>query len=137
MMATVEQHTPAAHHTTESPPATKRRKHTPAEHDAPTPTTTPAAEGGGMGWGVLQPLLENDVLCAKIPTSGMAFDLLAKWFQIIVGDQEKLRVFRQWVLPTRYEASFIHSFCFHSFYYAFFAFISVMLCCFILLCFSF
>lgn len=73
-------------------PSSKRRK-----YDHP--------EGGMMlnpaeievGWHLLQPILENEVLCAKIPTSGMAFDLLAKWFQIIVGDQEKLRVFRQWI----------------------------------------
>lgn len=55
-----------------------------------------------MGWQSLQPILENEVLCAKIPTRGMAFDLLAKWFQIIAGDQEKLRLFRHWVMP-RYE----------------------------------
>eukprot|EP00026_Physarum_polycephalum_P002351 Phypoly_transcript_02357.p1 GENE.Phypoly_transcript_02357~~Phypoly_transcript_02357.p1 ORF type:complete len:783 (+),score=185.54 Phypoly_transcript_02357:207-2555(+) len=52
------------------------------------------------GWNILQPILENEVLCAKIPTSNVAFDLLAKWFQIIAGDQEKLRVFRQWIMTS-------------------------------------
>ena len=53
------------------------------------------------GWNLLQPILENNVLCAKIPTSNVALELLAKWFQIIAGDQEKLRVFRQWIM-TRF-----------------------------------
>lgn len=60
------------------------------------------------GWHLLQPIIENDVLCAKIPAS-MAFDLLAKWFQIIVDDQEKLRLFRQWIMP-RYCIYIFHSF---------------------------
>lgn len=62
---------------------------------------TQSKDSPGDGWNLLQPILENDVLCAKIPTSNVAFELLAKWFQIIAGDQEKLRVFRQWIM-TRF-----------------------------------
>jgi len=53
-----------------------------------------------VGWNTLQPILENDVLRAKIPTAEMAFSLLVRWFRIISRDQEKLRVFRQWVITS-------------------------------------
>lgn len=74
--------------------ASKRRKYDYSE-DGVEPT-----ERSLSGWNLLQPILENDVLCAKIPTCDIALDHLAKWFQIIAGDQEKLRVFRQWILAS-------------------------------------
>lgn len=73
-------------------PSNKRRKH--------SESTQITRKGEELGWRSLQSLLENDVLCAKVPSSEAALDLLAKWFQIIVDDQEKLRVFRQWITPS-------------------------------------
>jgi hypothetical protein len=77
--------------------ASKRRKYDYTDDGVESMECSPP---GGGGWNVLQPILENDVLCAKIPTSGVAFELLAKWFQIIAGDQEKLRLFRQWIMTS-------------------------------------
>lgn len=86
----------------ESPSIKRRKFEYPATH---LPSSTPSSIAlGNDGWHLLQPILENEVLCAKIPTSGMAFDLLVKWFQIIAGDQEKLRVFRQWIMPGSEDA---------------------------------
>jgi hypothetical protein len=78
--------------------ASKRRKFDYTDDGVESMECSPVPD---HGWNLLQPILENDVLCAKIPTSNVAFDLLAKWFQIIAGDQEKLRVFRQWIM-TRF-----------------------------------
>jgi hypothetical protein len=79
----------------------KRRKYDYTDDGVESMECSPVA-----GWNILQPILENDVLCAKIPTSNVAFELLAKWFQIIAGDQEKLRVFRQWIM-TRFVYLFV------------------------------
>ncbi len=58
-------------------------------------------------WHTLQSLLEND-FCTKIPSRTTAVELLTKWLQIIAGDKEKLRVFRQWVMPSRYAFNMHH-----------------------------
>lgn len=52
------------------------------------------------GWDTLYPILENDILQAKIPSSEAALSHLVKWFRIIARDTEKLRVFRHWVVPS-------------------------------------
>lgn len=75
--------------------ANKRRKYDYTEDDGDAMECLPKD-----GWSLLQPILENDILCAKIPSSNIAFELLAKWFQIIASDQDKLRVFRQWVVTS-------------------------------------
>jgi hypothetical protein len=52
------------------------------------------------GWNVLHPILEHDVLQAKIPSTEVALSHLVKWFRTIARDAEKLRLFRQWVIPS-------------------------------------
>lgn len=52
------------------------------------------------GWNVLHPILENVVLQAKIPNTEVALSHLVRWFRIIARDAEKLRLFRQWVIPS-------------------------------------
>lgn len=78
--------------------ANKRRKYDYTEDDVDSMECLPKD-----GWSLLQPILENDILCAKIPTSNIAFELLAKWFHIIAADQEKLQVFRQWIVASSSE----------------------------------
>lgn len=108
MAATIE-HTP---HIDMESPTSKRRKFEKFEYTSNLNSSHLNSSPNTLvndGWHLLQPILENEVLCAKIPTSGMAFDLLAKWFQIIAGDQEKLRVFRQWIMPSSEDAAYLPS----------------------------
>lgn len=58
------------------------------------------------GWEVLHPILENDVLQAKIPSSDAALAHLVRWFRTIARDADKLRLFRQWVIPRCVCASY-------------------------------
>jgi hypothetical protein len=78
--------------------AIKRRKY---DHDHTDDEAMESMEyTPTQGWNLLQPILEKDVVCAKVPTPDVAFELLAKWFQIIAGDQDKLRLFRQWIMTS-------------------------------------
>lgn len=52
------------------------------------------------GWDALYPILENDILQTRIPSSEAALSHLVQWFRIIARDTDKLRVFRHWVVPS-------------------------------------
>lgn len=90
------------HHTTEN--TSKRRKYTYDEEDEDVDVDAMDEEcpNNNEGWSTLQPILENDILCAKIPSSNIALSLLSKWFQIIVADKDKLHLFREWIMSRYY-----------------------------------
>lgn len=50
------------------------------------------------GLDALKSILETSVLKAKLSNTE-AVSQLVKWFRIIANDAEKLRLFRQWVIP--------------------------------------